>query len=106
MRYYLGIDGGGTKTAAVILDSTGGERGRGLGGPGNLATNDDAALTESLHQAVRSACRAAGIPAGTRFDSVCAGVAGYSAADRHAAYLAILRAEVKADSYRLEPDYV
>lgn len=107
MRYYLGIDGGGTKTAALIQDSEGRERGRGLGGPGNVATCNDATLVQSLRDAVRAACREAGIlPARTRFAAACAGVAGYSANERRDLFAALLRAEVGAKSYRVEPDYV
>ena len=55
MRYYLGLDGGGTKTAALISDADGVERGRGFGGPGNVANNEDATLTRSL-LAAANAC--------------------------------------------------
>ena len=35
MGAFLGIDGGGTKTRAIILDETGRLLGAGLGGPSN-----------------------------------------------------------------------
>jgi N-acetylglucosamine kinase len=114
MRYFLGLDGGGTKTAALILDASGAERGRGFGGPGNIAHNDDVTLARSVREAVREACEAAALdPQATRFAAVCAGVAGYSAEARRAPFLAILRAEVPVEetaenlesAYRLEPDY-
>ncbi|HZT43922.1 MAG TPA: BadF/BadG/BcrA/BcrD ATPase family protein [Chthonomonadaceae bacterium] len=107
MPLYLGIDGGGTKTAAVLITAEGTELGRGLGGPGNIATCSDTALAQSLRAAVGAACRAAGLsPKETRFAAVCAGVAGYSADERREAFLTLLRTEVAADSYRVEPDYV
>lgn len=114
MRYYLGLDGGGTKTAALILDEAGRERGRGSGGPGNVASNDDATLTDSLRAAVQEACREANLPAdATHFSAVCAGVAGYSVEERRAAFDTLLRNEVPAgdskadpDAYRIEPDYM
>jgi N-acetylglucosamine kinase-like BadF-type ATPase len=106
MRYYLGLDGGGTKTAAVILDADGVERGRGLGGPGNIATNDDETLRQSMRQATRSALRAAGLSVETVFAGGCAGVAGFSAEERRAAFDELLRDTVSAEMYRLEPDYV
>lgn len=39
MSYYLGMDAGGTKTYAVIVDETGRIAGRGRSGPGNHQTN-------------------------------------------------------------------
>ena len=106
MRYYLGIDGGGTKTAALILDENGIEVGRGAGGPGNIANNGDTALRASLRTAVNTAVHAAGLPESTRFGAVCAGVAGYSARQRLEAFDTLLRTEISAGSYRTDPDYV
>ena len=37
MTYFLGIDGGGTKTAAVLLNSDQQLVGSGIGGPCNIA---------------------------------------------------------------------
>ena len=105
MRTYLGIDGGGTKTAALVVDENGAELGLGLGGPGNIAGNEDGVLRQSLRAAVQSALRAADLPEQTQFAAVCAGVAGYSAPQRLEAFEALLRAEVPADSYRVDPDY-
>ncbi len=34
--YYLGVDGGGSKTLAVIVDAQGRERGRGRAGSAEL----------------------------------------------------------------------
>ena len=106
MPTYLGIDGGGTKTAALVIDQHGLERGAGVGGPGNIANNDDGALRRSLRKAVSLALEAANMPAETTFDGVCAGVAGYSAAQRLDAFDELLRKELQSTSYRVEPDYV
>ena len=105
MNYYLGIDGGGTKTMAVIRDADGHECGRGTGGPGNIAFNEEPAIAQAVRTAVDDACRAAGI-SNTHFTAVCAGVAGYSVEARRTAFEALLRREVSADRYRIEPDYV
>ncbi|MCW3055854.1 MAG: putative N-acetylglucosamine kinase [Chthonomonadales bacterium] len=105
MGYYLGIDGGGTKSLAVIRDDEGRECGRGTGGPGNIAFNDEATVLRSVRSAVAEARHAAGLP-DTRFAAVCAGMAGYSVEPRRAAFDAALRQEVDADRYRIEPDYV
>jgi N-acetylglucosamine kinase-like BadF-type ATPase len=104
--YVLGIDGGGTKTAAVILDGKGAERGRGEGGPCNIATCDDATLTTSLHEAVRAALAIAGLPQDTRFAATCAGVAGYTAKLRRAEFARLLAQCIPAEKHRVEPDYV
>jgi N-acetylglucosamine kinase-like BadF-type ATPase len=114
MRYFLGLDGGGTKTEALILDAGGAECGRGLGGPGNIANNDAETLARSVREAVQAACQAAHLsPTETRFAAVCAGVAGYSAETRRASFIENLRAAVPVEeppvnleaAYRLEPDY-
>jgi N-acetylglucosamine kinase-like BadF-type ATPase len=106
MRYYLGIDGGGTKTAAVILDENKTEMGRGHGGPCNIATCDDATLQQSVQDAVKAALSSARLPADTRFGSVCAGVAGYTAKKRRGDFQRLLEEIVPAERRRLEPDFV
>lgn len=58
--FCLGVDGGGSKTLAVIVDGAGMERGRGRAGSSNHHTaGRDAALT-AIQSAVKSACLAAG----------------------------------------------
>ena len=106
MRYFLGIDGGGTKTAALIVDESGVELGSGEGGPGNIANNEDRTLRKSLHAAVGAAREDAGLPESTRFASVCAAVAGYSAPQRLEAFEALLKTEILADHYSVVPDYI
>lgn len=103
----LGLDAGGTKTAAVMVDEMGVERGRGIGGPGNIATSDEATLTRSVREAVEAACAQAGIVASeAHFEAVCAGVAGYSLEERRIAFQALLSRQIPARAVRLEPDYV
>jgi glucosamine kinase len=108
MSYYLGIDAGGTKTLAVVIDAGGREHGRGVGGPGNIAFNSPLIVAESVRTAVAGARRAADIAeedfAG--FVGVCAGVAGYSVEAKRTEFEATLRREVDADRYSVEPDYV
>jgi N-acetylglucosamine kinase-like BadF-type ATPase len=54
-RYFLGVDGGGSKTLAVVVDAQGQERGRGVAGSSNhTAVGLDAALAQ-LHLAVQRA---------------------------------------------------
>lgn len=54
-RVYLGIDGGGTKTAAVLLDSDGGEVARGASGPSNLHSVGQPAAESALRDAIYQA---------------------------------------------------
>ena len=106
MRCFVGVDGGGTKTAAVVLDEGLREIGRGYGGPCNIATCDDAALRESVTSSVESALAAAGLARTTRFAGACAGVAGYTAKKRRAHFEQIFAESVRADTHRVEPDYL
>jgi len=63
MPYYLGIDGGGTKTTCAV-----GDEARVLAaataGPSNIVRVGEAQARESLHQAVHQACAASGITPG------------------------------------------
>src|ERR1700692_264580 len=74
-RYFLGIDGGGTKTQAVVIDSEGRVVGEGLSGAANplRAGLEEAILHVS--QAVSDACARAGIGL-TEIQSACAAIAG------------------------------
>lgn len=106
MPYYLGLDGGGTKTAASLLDEAGMERGRGEGGPCNIATCDDSTLRDSVRRAAAGALAAAGLPPDAALAGVCAGVAGYTAKGRRAEFARLLAEAVRAERCRVEPDFV
>ncbi len=72
---FLGFDGGGTKTEAILLDAAGTELARALSGPSNpLRVGFDAAF-ESLTFASREILRIAGA-APEQVRAVCAGLAG------------------------------
>jgi N-acetylglucosamine kinase-like BadF-type ATPase len=58
--YYLGIDGGGTKTTCVVGDESH-LLATATAGPSNVVRVGEVQARESLHQAVRQACAAAGI---------------------------------------------
>ncbi len=83
-RYYVGVDGGGTKTRAVVLDADGTEVGRAEGGPAiaDAAAPDVAA--KSVAKVVTAAAAAAGIEL-----PVTALWAGLSGAGREAARSAV-----------------
>jgi N-acetylglucosamine kinase-like BadF-type ATPase len=75
MNFYLGFDGGGTKTECVALDEEGHIAGQGVAGPSNpLRVGFDAACV-ALEMAAASAIAAAGGAPGD-VSGVCAGLAG------------------------------
>jgi glucosamine kinase len=60
VRYFLGIDGGGTKTLCAVGDESQ-LLATATAGPSNVLRAGEAQARESLHQSVRQACAAAGI---------------------------------------------
>src|SRR5689334_3711825 len=74
-HYFLGIDGGGTKTHAVITDSSSQVIGEGFSGAGNpLRVGLEEAISH-IDQAITDACSQAGIELGN-IESACAAIAG------------------------------
>ena len=69
--YYLGIDGGGSQTRALLCDASGQVFGRGLSGPSNPRTASKSTLQENLLNAIRQA------------------VSGIGTAKIHAAYFGV-----------------
>src|SRR5262245_2278377 len=74
-RYFLGIDGGGTKTHAAITDSRCRILGEGYGGGGNPLRIGLEEAVAHIEQAVSEACAQAGIELGD-IDFACAAIAG------------------------------
>jgi N-acetylglucosamine kinase-like BadF-type ATPase len=74
-RYVLGIDGGGTKTQAVIVDEEGYVQGWGIGGPSNYDDVGAEKAQAGIGEAVQMARQRASLPE-TPFDSVFLGMAG------------------------------
>lgn len=97
MPYYLGIDGGGTKTTCALGD----ER-RVLAtvtaGPSNIVRVGEQHARESLHTAVRQICAAAKITA-SQIAGTCMGASGGArpeiAATLHAALAEVLSNEIR-----------
>ena len=106
MAYFLGIDGGGSKTAATVQDAEGRVLGSGVGGSGNLANTNDLTLRRSVRDSVQEALLAANLPAETKFESICAGMAGHSAKERREAFEGFLKANFPAQRYLVTPDYI
>ena len=74
-RTFLGIDGGGTKTQAVICDESGRILGVGQGGPSGIDSAGPAAATTAIAAAIEAARRQAGLTRAP-FDSAFLGMAG------------------------------
>jgi N-acetylglucosamine kinase-like BadF-type ATPase len=76
MTYYLGVDVGGTKSHAVIADSTGRVLGMGQGGPGNHENIGIDGFRKTLETIVQQALELSGIDQG-EIVSAGFGIAGY-----------------------------
>src|SRR5882672_6096761 len=74
MAFFLGIDGGGSKTSCVVGDEVN-VLGRGSAGPSNIVRVGEARAREALHDAVREACRSANITP-PQIARACLGMAG------------------------------
>lgn len=74
-NYVVGIDGGGTKTACVVLDHRKIVIGQGRAGSSNRNSVGDEAARTNLTRAIQDALVAAGLQA-SEISSVCAGIAG------------------------------
>ncbi len=59
MRYFLGIDGGGTSTTACITDDKGEVIGTGSGGPSNINYTPENQVRQSLKAAIEAALNSA-----------------------------------------------
>ncbi|HZR44520.1 MAG TPA: BadF/BadG/BcrA/BcrD ATPase family protein, partial [Ktedonobacteraceae bacterium] len=57
--FALGVDGGGSKTLAILVDEQGNERGRGVAGSSNYSTVSLEQVHLNLRDAVEQAARAA-----------------------------------------------
>lgn len=76
MKYYLGIDIGATKTAALIADENGNQIGTGRGGPGNHQTVGFAGMEKAISEALNGALSKANIQVG-QITGAGFGIGGY-----------------------------
>ena len=74
MAYYLGIDGGGTKTRCVLADETT-VLAKAMSGGSNMIRLGETQAREALHTAVRQVCAAAKISP-HEIGAICIGAAG------------------------------
>jgi N-acetylglucosamine kinase-like BadF-type ATPase len=103
MPLYLGIDGGGTKTEAVLLSNNLVELGRGYGGPCNIHVQPLEVLGRSIRDAVSALLPL--VPSAETLH-VCAAVAGFSNPQRREDFSEILRRECRTLSVSIQPDYL
>lgn len=75
MSFFLGIDGGGTKTECVLADEAGAVLARATAAGANLRRVTPAELRTTLSEGVAQLRRAAALPA-LPLEAVCAGFAG------------------------------
>lgn len=75
MRLVMGVDGGGSKTSALLADETGRVLGRGHSGASNYHSEGVAPAKKALLQAVQAAFLDAGLES-RRLDAICLGMAG------------------------------
>ena len=87
--YTLGIDGGGTRTRAVLIDQDGAECARAIGGPSNVHTVGPAATEAALREATVAVLRQAGIRI-EQVNRIGLGMAGVARRDDWAAVRAIV----------------
>ncbi|MGI6660800.1 MAG: N-acetylglucosamine kinase [Bacillota bacterium] len=77
MRFFLGIDGGGTSTTACIIDETGQVVALGAGGPSNINYTPEDQAKKSVQDALDAARRAASAKyPGLTVSAACAALAG------------------------------
>lgn len=77
--FWIGVDGGGTRTRAVVAGEDLVPIGRGASGPSNAATRPLPLVVETILEAVDDAAAAAGVSAG-RAECVGVGLAGVESA--------------------------
>ena len=80
-EFFLGIDGGGTKTNLVCVDHNGNQVGEGLAGPTNLTSTSIGAASFNLREGVRQATEQ--LPPNGILKKVVMGLAGLDSQSEH-----------------------
>lgn len=88
-QYFLGVDVGGTKTAALITDDKGRALGYGLGGPGNHESVGWDGFKAAISAALEKALQQAGISL-SDLSAAGMGLAGYDWDDEHEPHVSAL----------------
>jgi len=103
MKYFLGIDGGGTRTVAAVADERRRIIGRGVAGPSNpLKVGFPAAERDVLRAARRALREAKAKPSDLK--AVCVGLAGVDRPPVHRRLLGWLRRSIPAEFHLLTSD--
>ncbi len=105
MRYFIGIDGGGTRTTAWLAEENGRILGQSMAGPSNPLKVGIQVAARHLVVAARQALRQAHQKP-IAVEAVCAGVAGVDRSSLHRSLLAALRKRIPARHYLLTLDAV
>jgi glucosamine kinase len=101
MKFFLGIDGGGTRTTAWVSDEKGNILSRAVAGPSNPLKSGVAAAQREISRVSREACR----EAKTRsLEAVCLGLAGSDRPQVHRKMLGWLRKAIPARYHLLTSD--
>ncbi|MFN0122844.1 MAG: N-acetylglucosamine kinase [Blastocatellia bacterium] len=101
--YFLGVDGGGTSTRAVILDSSAATCGQGHAEAANYHRVGLASAIRAINAATAEACQKAGVRP-DQINSACIGLAGVGHPDHHQTMLTGLRAAFPIQEIQLETD--
>ena len=104
MNFFMGFDGGGTKTDCILLDAGGAIAGEGHGGPANPLRSGLAPTFSSLRDAASEALTAAAVAPG-QIAGVCAGLAGAGRAAVLRPCTAFLMEEFPRAAVHVAPDY-
>jgi N-acetylglucosamine kinase-like BadF-type ATPase len=105
MRYFIGIDGGGSRTTAWLADEEGCILGQSIAGPSNPLKVGIAVAARHLITAARQAMRQARRKP-IAVEAVCAGVAGVDRSSLHRSLLSVLRRQIPAKHHLLTIDAV
>jgi glucosamine kinase len=100
MAYYLGIDGGGTKTRCVLADETT-VLAKAMTGGCSVIRHGEQQAREALHTAIRQVCAAAKISP-DRISAICIGATGAARPEIAAKIHSILAELVPETSTRIE----
>jgi N-acetylglucosamine kinase-like BadF-type ATPase len=113
MRFFLGIDGGGTHTAAWLADADGAVLARGEAGPSNPNKVGLHAAGREIVRAYRECWRKAGLAAAgakagraAKLHVLCAGISGVGRPSVQRPLLAYLRRHIPARRYLLTSDAI
>jgi N-acetylglucosamine kinase-like BadF-type ATPase len=103
MAFYLGIDGGGSKTAALVTDESGVPRGRGLAGGSNHLRVGIETATRNIERAVNIALVESGI-AIREIEYAYCGIAGSDHPEHHERVVESLRTFFPRGNFIVDTD--